>query len=116
MQTLPFVYEKEVRKLTNEELENVKEKVRALQKRYQPEQRTPAWYEFRKNMLTASDYAAAMGLNPYSSPYQVVKKKCEKNNTFRGSAATEWGNTMMLLFQRLSTRLHPVVTTGMFIK
>lgn len=33
----------------------------------QPEQRTPAWYALRSNLLTASNVAAALGIKPYES-------------------------------------------------
>jgi putative phage-type endonuclease len=33
----------------------------------QPAQRTPAWYEMRSGLLTASNVAAALGIKPYES-------------------------------------------------
>lgn len=33
----------------------------------QPEQRTEAWYEARRHLLTASNVAAALGIKPYAS-------------------------------------------------
>ena len=48
----------------------------------QPEQRTPEWYEFRNNRLTASDLYHITSQNK-SKIIDIVKKKCgvEKNYT-----------------------------------
>jgi len=48
----------------------------------QVKQRSEEWYELRKNMLTASDTAQALGLSKYSKQSQLVTKKAfpEKNN------------------------------------
>lgn len=57
------------------------------------EQRTEAWYRKRKGLLTASDVATALGMNPYKSRSVLLKEKCcpeERKNT--GCAATEHGN------------------------
>jgi putative phage-type endonuclease len=50
-------------------------RVQALFGRDQYEQRTPAWYEVRRELLTASDAAAALDVKPFAS--------------FRGSARAE---------------------------
>lgn len=42
----------------------------------QPEQRTPEWYEFRNNRLTASDLGTVIGVNPYENYDSIIKKKC----------------------------------------
>ena len=47
-----------------------------LKKIKQPEQRTPEWYEFRNNRLTASDLGTVIGVNPYENYNTIVKKKC----------------------------------------
>lgn len=56
-------------------------------------QRTEGWHRMRKGMLTASDVAAALGMNPYKSRAVLMKEKCckeERRN--EGSAATDHGN------------------------
>lgn len=53
-------------------------------------QRTPRWYETRGRMLTASDVAAAIGVNKYTSRAQLLKRKTE-GSSFSGNAATAWG-------------------------
>ena len=62
-----------------------------------PEQRTPAWYEMRLGMLTASDAGSVLGTNRYSSRMQVLKNKVDAvlgmgfGEKFTGNAATKWG-------------------------
>lgn len=67
---------------------NIVEHVQSL---HQIEQRTPEWYEVRKNLLTASDAASALGLNPYQSIKQLLQKKVFDDNTFTGNFATLHG-------------------------
>ena len=56
-----------------------------------PAQRTDGWYKLRKDRLTASAVASAIGVNPYESPEKLITVKCGEG-TFTGNAATEWGN------------------------
>ena len=53
-------------------------------------QKSAGWLAGRKNCITASQFGAAAGLNPYQTPEQLLKEKlwCQ----FQGNAATEWGN------------------------
>jgi putative phage-type endonuclease len=57
----------------------------------QPEQRTEPWYNMRKTMLTASDLASSLHLNPYDSQNQLLQKKCGLGPVFQGNAATRHG-------------------------
>lgn len=54
-------------------------------------QRSEEWLKLRGNMLTASDAATAIGLNPYEKPVDLILKKCG-HNKFNGNAATFHGN------------------------
>ena len=54
-------------------------------------QRSDAWLKLRGNMLTASDLATALGLNPYEKPRDLILKKCGKKK-FDGNQATFHGN------------------------
>lgn len=67
---------------------NVVEHVKKL---HQIEQRTPEWYEARKGLLTASDAASALGLNPYQTSKSLLQKKIF-NDGFTGNFATIHGN------------------------
>ena len=55
------------------------------------EQRTPQWYTARKNMITASDWAAALNEGKFKSRNDLILKKCGKGKVFKGSIYTEWG-------------------------
>ena len=46
-----------------------------LKNKFQPEQRSPQWFEMREGMITASDLASAIHENPYSSQFDLIKKK-----------------------------------------
>lgn len=54
-------------------------------------QRSAEWLELRGNMLTASDAATAIGLNPYEKPEGLILKKCG-HKKFDGNQATFHGN------------------------
>ena len=83
-------------------IEDVVAHVRGLD---QIEQRTPEWYAVRQNMLTASDVAAAIGLNPYQTRKKLLEHKIFNNRQFTGNFATYHGNKheddARLLFGRL---------------
>lgn len=53
-----------------------------LKKLFQPEQRSPEWYQFRKERLTASDIATVLGQNHYSTPKDILLKKCGYEKPF----------------------------------
>ena len=69
-------------------MEKVVEHVKSL---YQIEQRTPEWYDARKNMLTASDVATVIGKNPYEKYDNLVNRKSYGTNEFKGNFATVHG-------------------------
>lgn len=79
--------------------------VKHVQSLDQIEQRTAEWYAARENMLTASDVATVLGMNPYEKYDKLVEKKSHKVNTFHGNFATEHGqlheDTARLLFGKL---------------
>lgn len=54
-------------------------------------QRSQEWLELRGKMLTASDAATAIGVNPYEKPEGLILKKCGYNK-FHGNEATAHGN------------------------
>ena len=57
------------------------------------EQRTPAWYEARNTMITASDFAQALGKGKFGTQKQFYQKKCgyEKDAFDMFKAALCWG-------------------------
>lgn len=54
------------------------------------EQRTEKWYKIRENMLTASDWGAALGMNKYTSKKKILNNKIY-GSTFTGNKYTQWG-------------------------
>jgi putative phage-type endonuclease len=55
------------------------------------EQRSDAWIESRKLRITASNFGAIVGLNPYSSPEKHLLEALF--STFAGNAATQYGSS-----------------------
>lgn len=55
------------------------------------EQRTPEWYSLRMTMLTASDWATAIGEGHFNKKEDLILKKCGKGPQFLGNIYTEWG-------------------------
>ena len=65
--------------------------VEALIEREYAAQRSDEWLKLRGNMVTASDAATVLGLNPYEKVDDFILKKCG-HGTFHGNEATEHGN------------------------
>lgn len=57
------------------------------------EQRTPEWYETRKNLITASDFAQALGEGKFGTQKQFFQKKCgyEKDVFNYNVPPLKWG-------------------------
>ena len=61
-----------------------------LEATYAP-QKSDEWLRLREGMLTASDAATALGVNPYEKPKDLILKKCGRKH-FDGNFATVHGN------------------------
>ena len=75
--------------------EKMKSKVEYLENVPQPEQRTPEWYNFRHNLLTASSIWKAFGTQ--SAVNQLVYDKCAplditRYSRFSTESPMHWGN------------------------
>lgn len=67
-------------------------KIEELLKLPQYEQRSPEWFNQRKDKLTSSDAATALGINPYQKPHELLFKKCGLDlKPFVGNVATKHG-------------------------
>jgi putative phage-type endonuclease len=55
------------------------------------EQRTPEWYALRKQMITASDWATALGKSKNQGKRNLILKKCDRGVPFTGNVYTQWG-------------------------
>jgi hypothetical protein len=67
--------------------------VQELISRTYADQRSNEWHLLRGTMLTASDFATAIGLNPYEKPSDLILKKCGALKN-QGNAATAHGTLL----------------------
>ncbi|NDC95336.1 hypothetical protein EB118_15585 [bacterium] len=109
-------------------------RVRALQKRPQPQQRTPEWYKARQTMITASEAASCLykseahckayvdhfkllnfkykdmdPLNPYENKQDYIIKKCSlyyDEYTYKDTVHTLWGKKFEDAASRLYCQLY----------
>jgi len=66
------------------------------------EQRTEAWYALRKTMITASDWAKAIGKACSGNKNDLILKKCNMGPKFKGNQYTQWG----VKYEPVATRLY----------
>uniref|UniRef100_A0A6C0BEX2 YqaJ viral recombinase domain-containing protein n=1 Tax=viral metagenome TaxID=1070528 RepID=A0A6C0BEX2_9ZZZZ len=60
------------------------------------QQKTEKWYEMRMNMITASDFAQALGEGKFGTQKQLIEKKCtpreNENAISKANPFFKWGN------------------------
>jgi putative phage-type endonuclease len=114
--------------------QRLRNKVKALQKKPQPEQRTPDWYKQRQTRVTASEAASCLfrtknvcetyvnefgltnfkykdndPINPYETREDYIIKKCSAffgQAVFRDTVFTLWGKKYEEVANRLYTKLN----------
>jgi putative phage-type endonuclease len=57
----------------------------------QPEQKSPAWFKMREEMISASDGATAVGADPYKKQYNIILKKCNLAEKYEDNINTYHG-------------------------
>ena len=67
-----------------------KEKLKCLKRLELPEQRSPEWYEMRKEKLTASSLASAIGKCHFTTREELILSKIE-DKPYVSNPITEWG-------------------------
>lgn len=74
------------------------------------EQRTPEWYEIRRNLITASDFAQALGEGKFGSQKQLYKNKCGYEETpFNASLPPlKWGTMFEYVAQTIYSQRNSV--------
>ena len=74
-----------------------------------PEEVNAQWVESRKSGIGGSDVAAIMGLNHYTSPYEVwlVKTGQAEPPDLSGKQAVEWGNRLEDVVAQKFAEAHP---------
>ena len=70
-----------------------------------PEQRSPEWYEMRRDKLTASSIATAMGDDNYKSKYNLIYDKIT-NAPHISNIHTEWGTK----YEEIATLFYQLIT------
>ena len=88
-----------------QDLENHFQKLKALP---QPEQRTPEWFAYRKNRITASDTAAAIDENPYEPVESFIVKKCDPDHKFLDNANVYHGKKFELIATKIYEHIYDV--------
>jgi len=68
----------------DENIEEMRKRVKRLMELPHIIQRSDEWYKIRENMITASDWAAALGKNKYSSRNKLLRAKCGEKQDFFG--------------------------------
>ena len=91
--------------LEYQDLENHFQKLKALP---QPEQRTPEWFAYRKNRITASDTAAAIDENPYEPVESFIVKKCDPDHKFLDNANVYHGKKFELIATKIYEHIYDV--------
>ena len=80
-------------------------KVNSLKELDLPDQRTPEWYEMRKNKLTASSFADALGKGHFKTRNQSLLDKII-DTPFEPNPITEWG----VKYEEVATRFYEYLT------
>lgn len=86
------------------------------------QQRSPEWFEARKNRITASNVGAILGNNPYRTRHDAMRDMVREYHgaprEFTGNAATEWGthNEDGALFDYKMKTTHEVEQVGLITR
>lgn len=116
------------------DIKKLRSRVKTLQKKPQPEQRTPEWFKQRQTRITASEAASCLyktkqvceayvkefgitnfkykdtePLNPYETREEYIIKKCcgfYGESTFKDNPFTLWGKKYEEVANRLYTKLY----------
>jgi len=89
--------------IRKKQITRYKEKLNKLREIPVIEQRSPEWYEVRKNLITASDFAQALGDGKFSSQKQLYKNKCGYEEVeFNGNIPPlKWGTMFEYVAQTI---------------
>ena len=85
------------------------------------EQRTPEWFAQRRGKITGSVAGAALGLNPYMTPMQLIRRMVRDyhnlESEFTGNIATEYGqlNEPMALLDFVNKYGYAVHEVGFYV-
>jgi putative phage-type endonuclease len=90
-----------------------KNQLQMLQNLPKLEQRTPAWYEARNNIITASDYAQSVGFGKFGTQKQFYEKKCgyEIDKFDSTMPALKWG----IMFEPVAADAYSMKNEGIIV-
>ena len=92
--------------LKSGDIKRYKKQLEVLLKQPLIKQKTQEWYDLRQNMITASDFAQALGEGKFGTKDQLIMKKCETSDVpFKSNMFFRWGN----LFEPVACDLYSLM-------
>lgn len=92
-----------------QELQQKQSIVKNLMQLPKIEQKSEEWYKVRENLITASDFAQALGHGKFGSQTDIIKKKVKPVDESAGSKLNpffKWGNMFEPLASKIYSLLH----------
>lgn len=83
--------------------------VRKLLKLPKVEQKSEKWYIMRQNLITASDFAQALGQGKFGTQNDIIKKKVRPSDEMSVSLSNpffKWGNMFESVANEIYSRMH----------
>lgn len=92
--------------ILNKKILDLKNKVSNLQKLELPEQRSQAWFDLRKNVLTASSLASALGECHFTTRDELIYDKSSTvEKPYTSNPITEWG----VKYEEIATKFYELI-------
>lgn len=91
------------------ELKKNKKLVEKLLKIPKVEQKSPEWYLIRQNLITASDFAQALGQGKFGNQTDIIKKKVRPSDESSASFSNpffKWGNMFEPVANDIYSKMH----------
>lgn len=99
------------------EIAKAKKVIKKLQKIQRIEQKSEEWYKVRNDLITASDFAQALGKGKFGNADQILKKKVQPSSEDAfsgGNIFFAWGNMFEPVANDIYSKLHHNVTIHEF--
>lgn len=85
------------------EIKSYRKKLKRLLEVPLIKQKTQEWYDLRKNLITASDFAQALGAGKFGTQKQLIEKKClTKDEPMKSNPFFDWGN----MFEQVASDIY----------
>lgn len=92
-----------------ETIKKNKKILKGLMKLPKVEQKSEEWYRLRTNLITASDFAQALGHGKFGNPTEIIKKKCrpvDESGASKINPFFKWGNMFEPVANDVYSLLH----------